>query len=356
MASPQPTSSDVSTSGQWMWNAAANPFSKTEPPKWRNYSDVENKIIEQAFAAKEKQANLGEYYIDFTSNRQISNIEKTRQRPAQRMVRNTNDERVRKERFLLNPVDLNLSDGEYGFISRFIKETAKYLRLTRDELPSKDSRVIPMVVEKAAIGIINEGTQLKKTPEANFIAEMLRAKKNSGLEQIWKCCANLFTCDSFLYKQIDETMRLVGNPQYEREWQSKVETLGPFCLLLWDNPSNSEMLKPGTILYRGAQVPDDLIKSFQKECSKDPKTWYSLQGFTSCTQKRHFAEQFGNVLFIMKTRTAFTNDLTQVSEYKHEEEELLLPGVSFTINRMEFDKSKNKHLVYLTLHQRHTSK
>lgn len=356
MASPQPTSSDASINGQWMWNAAGNPFSKTEQPKWRNYSDIENKIIEQAFGAKEKKAELGEYYIDFTNNRQISNIEKTRQRPVQRVVRNVNEERVRKERFLPNPVELNLSDGQYGFISRFIKEAARSLRLTRDELPSKDSRVIPMVVEKAAVGIISEGTQLKKAHEANYIADMLRAKKNSGLEEIWKCCANLYTCDSFLYKQIDETMRLVGNPQYEREWQGKVETLGPFCLLLWDNPLNSEMLKPRTILYRGAQVSDGLIKSFQSECSKDPKKWHTLQGFTSCTQKRDIAEQLGNVLFIMKTRTAFTIDLTQVSEYKHEEEELLLPGVSFTINRMEFDKSKNKHLVYLTLHQRHNSK
>lgn len=68
------------------------------------------------------------------------------------------------------------------------------------------------------------------------------------------------------------------------------------------------------------------------------------------------AEQFGNVLFIMKTRLAFSVDLSELSEYHYEEEELLYPGVSFQINRMSFDKDKNKHLIYLNLQQRHDSK
>jgi hypothetical protein len=68
------------------------------------------------------------------------------------------------------------------------------------------------------------------------------------------------------------------------------------------------------------------------------------------------AEKFGNVLFIMKVRLAFTVDLTQLSRYSHEEEELLFPGISFTIDQVEFDNEKKKHLIYLTLQQRHNSK
>jgi len=151
-------------------------------------------------------------------------------------------------------------------------------------------------------------------------------------------------------------MRLIGCPQHEQVWRSKVATLGPFCLLLWDNPFNSKMIKPKTILYRGADLPDDLITSFRDECSKDPKPWHTFQAFTSCSRNRSVAEQFGNVLFIMETRIAFTVDLSEISEYDDEEEELLFPGISFQIERVESEPNKNKHMIYLTLQQRHSSK
>lgn len=117
------------------------------------------------------------------------------------------------------------------------------------------------------------------------------------------------------------------------------------------------MAKPGTTLYRGADLSDDLIAIFKDDFLKDPKPWRTFQAFTSTTRNRTIAEQFGNVLFIMTTKVAFTVDLTSLSAYAHEEEEeLLFPGVSFMINRMDFDQEKNKHIIYLNLQQRHTSK
>jgi len=91
---------------------------------------------------------------------------------------------------------------------------------------------------------------------------------------------------------------------------------------------------------------------------KHPQPLQSFQAFTSCTRNRKIAENFSNAnaLFIMELQVAFTVDLSQLSEYSHEEEELLFPGVSFTTNKLEFDKEKNKHLIYLTLQQRHSSK
>jgi len=63
-------------------------------------------------------------------------------------------------------------------------------------------------------------------------------------------------------------MRLIGSEQHEQVWRSKIRTLGPFCLLLWDNPFNTQLTKPGTILYRGAKLSDDLIDLFKDDCSK----------------------------------------------------------------------------------------
>ncbi len=151
-------------------------------------------------------------------------------------------------------------------------------------------------------------------------------------------------------------MRLIGSEQHEQVWRSKIRTLGPFCLLLWDNPFSRELTEPGTILYRGAELPEDLIKSFIEDCSKYAKPWHSFQAFTSCSQNRDVAEMFGNVLFIMKARITFTVDLEPFSHFPEEKEELLYPGVSFTIDQVDFDNENNKHLIYLTLQQRHNSK
>jgi hypothetical protein len=360
MASAASVSNKSSTRVQWMWNANADPFLKSKKPvEWRRFSDVENMMIEKAFTAGERHAILDEYHIDFKYNLQISNNDSNKQRPVKRVVCGKDDKLLREERFLPNPVAPDRPfGGQYGFISPFIKEVVKDLNLTKERLPSKDKTVVPMIVEKAALGIIEEGKKIGKKREAEGIANQLIEKKNADIKEIWKCCAHLYTLESFLYKKSNEVMRLIGSEQHEQVWRSKIRTLGPFCLLLWDNPFDKKLTKPGKILYRGANLPNDLITLFKEDCSKDPKPWHSFQAFTSCTRNRGVAEQFGNanVLFIMKARIAFTVDLAELSEYSHEEEELLFPGVSFTIDKVDFDKNKNKHLIYLTLQQRHNSK
>jgi hypothetical protein len=316
-------------------------------------------IIEEAFTTGETHAMLDDYHIDFKHNRQISNNDTNKQRPVKRMVNDKNDTRWREERFLPNPVAPDRPYGDqYGFIPPFIKEVVKHLNLTKKQLPSKNETVVPMILEKAALGIIEEGKEVGKQREAEKTANLLMDKRNAGIKEIWKCCAYLYSFESFLYKKLNEIMRLIGSEQHEQVWRSKVCTLGPFCLLLWDNPFNSKMIKPGTILYRGANLSDDLIASFKDDCSKHPKPWRTFQAFTSCSRTRSVAQNFdkANVLFIMNTQIAFTADISSLSEYRHEDEELLFPGVSFIIDRVEFDKNKSKHVIYLTLRQRHSSK
>jgi hypothetical protein len=352
-------SSNPSERVEWMWNAHTDPFLQSQPVDWRLYSDVENMIIEEAFTAGKSHAMLDDYHIDFEHNLQISNNDVKKQRPVKRMVCNRDDKRLREERFLPNPIAPNRPyGGLYGFISPFIKAVVKDLNLTTEQLPSKEKKVVPMVVKRAALGIIEEGKKLGKQREAEEMAKHLMEKKNAGMKEVWKCCAYLYSLESFLYKKLNEIMRLIGSEEHEQVWRDKVRTLGPFCLLLWDNPFNSKITKPGTILYRGSTLPDNLIASFKDDCSKYPKPWRSFQAFTSCTRNRSVAEQFknANVLFIMEVQIAFTVDLSPLSKYSHEEEELLFPGVSFTIDRVEYDENKNKHLIYLTLQQRHNSK
>ena len=41
-------------------------------------------------------------------------------------------------------------------------------------------------------------------------------------------------------------------------------------------------------------------------------------------------------------------DISSLSAYPEEEEVLIRPGRAFKIEQVEFDRTKNKHLIYLT--------
>jgi hypothetical protein len=169
---------------------------------------------------------------------------------------------------------------------------------------------------------------------------MLIEQKYKKIEDVWKCCVYIYTLESFLYKILNRTMRLIGNKEDEQNWQSKIHTLGPFCLLLWDDPINK---KPITkkILYRGADLKPEQIATYQ-DMANNKNEYGSFQAFSSCSRNRRSSEKFGNTLFIMNVDVAFIADVSQLSEYPNEEEELITPGVCFRVRRVEFDHKNKK--------------
>ncbi len=355
MATAAPTTASNSLKTvEWMWKSNADPFSN-EPAKWNHYSDVENIIIEKAYSNNQPRAVLDDYYIDFNDELQISNQESYKQRPVKRVVGKREDKHLREARFMDLPVGSGRSfGGQYGWVSPFIVEVRIDLGLQPKDLPSKNPNLVPELVEKAAHGIIKEGKHIRKQREAEEMANNLLERKNKGVEEVWRCCAYLYSLESFLYQTLNAAMRLVGNKDDEQVWRSKVRTLGPFCLLLWDDPFNKKV-KGDITLYRGANLKPEHIHTY-KEMAKNQHEYGSFQGFSSCSRNRSKAEEFGNVLFIMKVLFAFIADLSELSEYPHEEEELVTPGVSFRVERVEFDPEKDKHFIYLELRQRFDGK
>ncbi|CAF5050554.1 unnamed protein product, partial [Rotaria magnacalcarata] len=169
---------------EWMWQSNPNPWSESEPVEWSHYSDLETLIIEGAYSAKQPRAILDDYYIDFEQKRQISNIDSNKQRPIKRVQRKRDDKHLREERFMDLPVGTGRSfSGEYGWISPFIIEVRRDLGLHPDQLPSKDPQLIPMLVEKAAQGIITEAIHIRKQREAEKLAEVLLEKKNKNMKE-----------------------------------------------------------------------------------------------------------------------------------------------------------------------------
>ncbi|CAF1394296.1 unnamed protein product [Rotaria sp. Silwood1] len=340
---------------EWMWQSNQNPWTKSEPAEWSHFSDLENLIIEDAFTDKKPRVLLDDYYVDFQNYLQVFNTDNQKQRLVKRVESKREYRPLTEARLTDLPTTSTRSfGGQYGWISPFVVEVRRDLDLKHDELPSRDSNMIPMLVEKAACGIIEEGKYLGKEREAEKMANMLREKKNENIKEVWKCCAYLYTLESFLYGSLNAAMRLVGDKDQEDVWRRKIRTLGPFCLLLWDDPINIKV-KSGTTLYRGAELNPKQIAAYE-EMVKNHDESRSFQAFSSCSRNRQQSEKFGNTLFIMKVCGAFTADLCGLSEYSNEEEELITPGVCFFVTKIKFDRKKKKHLIHLSLFQSSSGK
>jgi hypothetical protein len=350
MNNPTPPVTDLSTEVQWMWNPNSNLLDEFDRIKWNHYSDVENRIIEEAFTADQTHVILDNYHIDFKSMSQISINEDNQQTRVERVLWQRNGKHLREEHVVPDPIlPLWQFNGSYGWIAVFIYEVRKSLKLEKRQLPSRDKTFIPIIVEKAALGIIEEGKKIGKSNEAERMARILREQSGKEIQEVWKCCAYLFTLDTFLFQTLNETMRLIGSKGYETVWRSKIETLGPYCLLLWDDPFNNKPNTSNEVLYRGVNLSADMIAAFKDRSSNEHGTF---QAFSACTRNRRVAEMFGNVIFVITVKYAFTMDLSSFSEFPDEEEVLISPGVCFTVDLVEFDETTNKHLIHLKLDHR----
>ncbi|CAF4979623.1 unnamed protein product [Rotaria sp. Silwood1] len=184
MSAQASATSSRSTRVEWMWKSNSDPWSKTEEPKWQRYSDVENMIIEKAYSTGQTHAILDGYCVDFKHLVQISDSHKKKQRPVKRTDGKTDGQRVREERFMPDPIAPKRPfGGEYGWVSPFIKEVRKYLNLRIDQWPSKDENIVPMIVENAAHGIIEEGKLIGKRRVAETMANDLMAQQRRDIDK-----------------------------------------------------------------------------------------------------------------------------------------------------------------------------
>lgn len=202
------------------------------------------------------------------------------------------------------------------------------------------------MVEKAAEGIIVEAKKVGKAKEGEWMAEQLLKVKKQSRQQLWQCCARLYTMESFLYKKLNEVMRLVddGNKDHETIWQSKVDTLGPFALLLYEL-GNQNIKKTYITVYRGANLSNELIEQYRTAA----KEFYipAFPSFTSTSRNQTKAEKFGNVLFVIDIRQSDGRDVASYSKYPHEEEILINPNFYFYIHSCAFDETKQKWIIHL---------
>lgn len=336
---------------EWYWKSNDNPFSNAGSSEWNRYSDIENIIIEEAFTTlKQPVVILDDYHIDFEHQVQIANDDKNKQRPVKRIEMNREHQRLREARFMPNPIIPTSSFHDLiGLKKIFIDNFMDQFNIKSVNDWEKQKQEL---VEKAISGILYEGQLAGKQSEAKWINEQLEKVKNKTKKEIGQCCVYLYSLESFLYKILNNTMRLIGDEDHENIWRNKLKTLGPFAFLLFYFLSYENVnCRTSKTVYRGAQLTDQMIAQYRRTVqSKDPRR--SFQAFTSCSRNRAKAEEFGNVLFILDVehRTSYRTlnmDISSLSAYPDEEEVLIRPGRSFKVESVQFDKTKNKHIIHL---------
>jgi len=297
-----------------------NDCDSTSDSKWIPFGDVDNRIIEEAFSNGKTHVQLDQCSIDLRQCRRTH-----RQR--------TNS--VRSDRFytcekLCQPLNEDETKNNYRFMNECRKQ---YRSIPTDQL-----------LEKAAEGIITEGSALDKQKEAEWIGEQLRSVKGKSKPDIEKCVIFLYTFESFLYRLINRTLR-------END-HSKMNTLGAFCQILFQTDCSPTTEKVGynDTLYRGAQLDQKTIKSYEQSIGQI-KTW---DAFTSTSKIRAKAECYGNVLFIINhdhsTRYKWSGmDISAISFYPSEDEVLIRAARNFRVDNVEKDPSKEKYIISLTL-------
>ena len=313
--------------------------------EWKRYSDFENDFIEMAFQRKEKQVQLSDYILDFQHNVQFKNDDRSRQRKVKRKVVDLS-ELVREERFAYPQRAVKSYDSHYKNDYDF---RWQWLIANKQIVPNNKAiaelaaqgkafrgtpKLLNISLYRLFVGIMIEGKRLNQDFDAERMGEQLRSCTSD--EEILACAARLYSAESFLYKLLNTTLR-------DKD-MSKLDTLGPFCVLLWLHLRNNKD-KRDQLVYRGMTLADEMVEEY-KQAVGHKIIWNS---FTSTSKDRQTAEQFGNALFIilLKDDSKWLSDISSLSHYPHEQEVLLQNHCVFTIDKIERDPKNGKYSIYM---------
>jgi hypothetical protein len=320
---------------QWLWKSNLNPCQKNVPEKWQTYSDIEMEIIEDAYQEKKERVELDHHIVDLENLLQINKENTTRQRPIKR-VSDATLQCKREERFTLpNDNGSNPGNKSFGDESRFLSPKFIEEWVTRNP----DLSILEHV-DKAVQGILEEGRLVGKMKESHWLAQQLTDVKSKSWDEIALRCIHLYTRECFLYKLVNKSLR--------EEDLSKVDTLGPFCNLLWNSLCSEALMAKYQYkgkVYRGATLTDEEVESYKSSIRKSSKEWH---GFSSTSKNRELAEIYGNTLLIINVPSQSQHlDISSISQFPDEDEVLLGASTSFQVEDVSYDEMTHKHHINL---------
>lgn len=285
------------------------------------YARDEEVVLEQAFRQQPSMVELGNATISFSEGLHISD-----------------DSSIHR---------VNRSAIKKGKLRQRHKHLAFYNRQIAVEDPIIVDCLAPSIDDSAANiigGILKEGVLQNLESQARQLVQKLQATDENNNVLIGLAVIKLYTNASFLPESLDKFLR-------ERDY-SKVNTLGPFCKLLYAQfnkyQSNVDSLK----VYRGDYLCSRDIRAYKRGIGKKSYRWL---GFTSTSTSEEVAQKFiQNAYFIIGLEKIYNDGralyIGKLSNFPDEDEVLLRPGVEFSINKFEYNEETKINTFYLTVY------
>lgn len=262
----------------------------------------------------------------------------------------------RRERFNFSqPIKRSVENDTLYYGSSFIVDWL--VIFTRGTLKVKFSSIVKVLIN----GILIEGKKRGSIDDSQHLVHEIRGIKNKKIEKLQKCCARLYTKQCFLFQLVNETLR--DNDR------TKLDTLGPFCYLLYNYIGNrhNEYLSltyqfkqlvhlkervTSITVYRGEELSHDQIEVYKQAVGEN--VFFKWLSFVSTSKVRGVAEMFGsNVLYIIEIQGLSHNDqfvdLSPIAFNPEEQEILLRPGVRFRIKSSEYDPRSERHVFHIII-------
>ena len=190
-------------------------------------------------------------------------------------------------------------------------------------------------------GILKEGILQKQEARAQNLVQKLQRLDVNDTEAIGLECIRLYTSNSFLSRSLNE---FLGQRDY-----NKLDTLGPYCKLLYSQFEKSRCNVGSLKVYRGDYLSEQDLRAYQRGIGKKSYQW---RIFTSTSKNSDLAKIYiDNAYFIIRLEKMYNDgraiDIQKLSNFD-EDEVLLRPGVEFSIESYECNESKTVHTFYLT--------
>lgn len=368
--------SETSLEGEFIWirQTKINSWNAAHKIEWTPYSNPTSSVIESAYQRGDNETVIDQTYrIDLKHFVEVRIDDSNEQRPIRRQLRccssvlsdiETERENSRSERlsFSLNSV-LNCSTSEdtnyHG--SSFI--TDWLLKFTKGKLNVTFNSIFPVLVQ----GLQYEGQSAPVeeiediVTELNDVKARIHGKKEEKkIQDLKVCCAKLYTKECYIFRAVNTALR--DNDR------SKLETLGPYCYLVYNYIGRDDnnlsiyhrfrqrfglIKSQSMVVYRGDYISSEVLEKYRRASGNNAK-YFKWLPFVSTSLRRNVAEVFAhNVLYIIELQHHSTNDqftsLNTISAFREEEEIILRPGVRFLVDKMQFDELTERHLVYIKI-------
>jgi hypothetical protein len=201
------------------------------------------------------------------------------------------------------------------------------------------------IARVAGEGIRREGFRrfdgVSHRDQGTFLADELIACDT--IDSLLRTCAAFYTRDTFLYRRVNEFLRL--GIESDRETG---RNLGLYigllreCLCVHTGSDRLLWVRPA-VVYRGANFSPDIVADYVRR----PEEYLRWQSFSSASRDRRVALGFpGTVLFEISL-TSDVPSMVEVSAFQGESEVILSPYQWFSLHEARWDSECRRWILSL---------